>query len=69
MPHAIERLELGGKDLTMYLAKLLQEKGCSFSTQGNNIYTSPYTFLKSKDLKDTFLDLKYNMLMTCFKGL
>lgn len=32
MPHAIERLELGGKDLTLYLAKLLQHKGYSFST-------------------------------------
>ena len=35
MPHALERVELGGKDLTMYLAKLLQKKGCSFSTQGS----------------------------------
>ena len=34
MPHAIERLELGGKDLTLYLAKLLQHKGYSFSTAG-----------------------------------
>lgn len=32
IPHAIERLEIAGQDLTIHLANLLRERGYSFST-------------------------------------
>ena len=32
IPHAITRVNLGGGDVTNYLAKLLQERGYNFTT-------------------------------------
>ena len=32
IPHAITRVNLGGSDVTNYLAKLLQERGYNFTT-------------------------------------
>lgn len=31
LPHAVKKIDLGGRDLTNYLAKLIQECGISFT--------------------------------------
>lgn len=36
LPHAIERSDLAGRDLTNYMKKLLNEIGMNFSSTGEN---------------------------------